>query len=175
MNKFRNYARLLAVMLIGLFIFSCNKDDLTNDLSENQVSETKVSLDLAKKVALNFTKDEAFIGKPDKKEFKVALRSTKKTKSFPFPGFEERAVDNVIELNGNSGQTSLYVIKFLPNGYIIVPSTKKEVPILAFSNNGTFDENDIPQGIQDWIKDRSQIVEFIETDNDIEISEDIQE
>jgi hypothetical protein len=61
MNKFRNYARLLALMLIGLFIFSCSDEDLINDLSENQVSETNVSLDLAKRVALNFTKDDAFI------------------------------------------------------------------------------------------------------------------
>jgi len=51
MNKFRNYARLLAVILFGLFIFSCNEDDLTNDLSESQISDTKVSLDLAKRAA----------------------------------------------------------------------------------------------------------------------------
>ena len=175
MNKFRNYARLLAVMLFGLFIFSCNEDDLTNDLSESQISETKVSLDLAKRAALNFTKDEAFIGKTDKEDLKIALRSTKNSKSLPFPGFEEREIEEVIELNGSSGHTSLYVVKFLPNGYIILPSTKKEVPILAFSNNGAFNQNDIPQGIQDWIENRSEVVEFLETDNDIEVSEDIQE
>jgi streptopain len=175
MNKFRNYARLLAVMLLGLFIFSCNEDDLTNDLSESQISETKVSLDLAKRAALNFTKDEAFIGKPDKEDLKIALRSTKNSKSLPFPGFEERKIEEVIELNGSSGHTSLYVVKFLPNGYIILPSTKKEVPILAFSNNGVFNQNDISQGIQDWIENRSEVVEFLETDNDIEVSEDIQE
>ncbi|WP_456376548.1 C10 family peptidase [Lutibacter sp.] len=175
MNKVSNHIRLLAVMLMGLFIFSCSNNDLTKDLSKNQVSKTKVSLDLAKKVALNFTKDEAFIGKTNKEGLKVAQRSTKNTKSLPFPGFEERKVDNVLELKGNSGQTSLYVIKFLPNGYIIVPSTKKEVPILAFSNNGTFDENDIPQGIEDWIGTRSEIVEFLETDENIDVSEDIEE
>lgn|GEM_PF-872979 len=175
MNKIQNYTKLLAILLIGLFIFSCNEDNLTNNLSENQISETKVSLDLAKRVALNFTKDEAFIGKPEKVNLKIALRSTKYTKSLPFPGFEEREVDNVIELKGNSGQTTLYVIKFFPNGYIIVPSTKKEVPILAFSNNGTFDENGIPQGVQNWIEDRNEIIEFLETNNDIEVSEDIQQ
>lgn len=175
MNKIRNYARFLAIILIGFFIFSCSEGDLTCDLSKNQVSETTVSFDLAKKVALNFTIDEAFIGKPDKEELNVVLGSTKNTKSLPFPGFEERKIDDVLELKGNSGQTSLYVVKFSPNGYIIVPSTKKEVPILAFSNNGTFNENDIPQGIQDWIEDRSEIVEYLETDMDIEASEDIQE
>jgi streptopain len=175
MNKFKNYARLLAVMLIGLFIISCNEDDLTNDLLDNQVNETKVSLDLAKQVALNFSKDEAFIKKTNQEDLKITLRSTKNAKSLPFPGFEEREVDEVLELKGSSGQTSLYVVKFLPNGYIIVPSTKKEVPILAFSNNGTFIENDIPQGIQDWINDRTEIVEFLEAEDEIEISEDIQE
>ena len=54
-------------------------------------------------------------------------------------------------------------------------STKKEVPILAFSNNGVFNQNDIPPGIQDWIENRSEIVEFLEDDNDIVVSEDIQE
>lgn len=58
--------RLLAVMLIGLFIFSCSRNDLTNDLSKNRVRETDVSLDLAKRVALNFTKDDAFIENPTK-------------------------------------------------------------------------------------------------------------
>lgn len=175
MNKFRNYARLLAVILFGLFIFSCNEDDLTNDLSESQISDTKVSLDLAKRAALNLTKDEAFIGKPDKEDLKIALRSTKTSKSLQFPGFEKQEIEEVIELNGSSEHTSLYVIKFLPNGYIIVSSTKKEVPILAFSNNGVFNKNNIPPGIQDWIENRSEIVEFLEDDNDIVVSEDIQE
>ena len=175
MNKTRNCARLLAVMLIGLFIFSCSEDDLTNDSMNNQISETNVSLDLAKQVALNFTKDEAFIGKPDKEDFKIALRSSKNAKSIPFHGFEEREVDEVLELKGNLGQTSLFVIKFSPNGYIIVPSTKKEVPILAFSNNGLFNENNIPQGIQDWINDRTSIVEQLKEDEETQVSEDVEE
>lgn len=174
MNKFRNYARLLALMLIGLFIFSCNEDDLTNDLSENQVSETKVSLDLAKRVALNFTKDEAFIGKPNKEDLKIALRSAKNSKLLPFPGFEEREIEEVIELNGSSENIKLFVINFTPNGYVIVPSTTKEVPILAFSENTKFDENNISPSLNEWINLRLESIEKLEN-NEIESAPNVEE
>jgi len=175
MKKQKIIPRLLAIMLIGLFIFSCSKDELTNDPLYNKITETNVSLNLAKKVALNFTKDEAFIGKPNKVNLKISLRSSKNVKSIPFPGFEEREVDTVLELKGNSGKTSLFVIKFSPNGYIIVPSTKKEVPILAFSNNGFFNEYNISNGIQDWINDRVSIVTMLEEDEETQVSEDVEE
>ncbi len=175
MRVFKDYyVQLLAILLIVLSIFSCSEDNLTNDLSENQVDKMVVSVDLAKKVALNFTKDEVFIGKPQREDLKIALRSIKKTKAFPFPELKKRKVNNIIELNGNSGKTSLYVINFSPSGYVIVPSTKKEVPILAFSNNSTFDKDNILQGIQNWIDHRSKIVEFLKNNN-VEASKNVKE
>ena len=175
MSKYKNYLKLLTVILIGLLIFSCSEYDLTDSSFKKEEGKTRVSLDLAKRVALNFTKDEAFIGKFEKGNLKVALRSTKNSKSVPFPGFEEREIDEVLEIDGSSGQTALYILKFLPNGYIIVSSTRKDVPILAFSNNGVFNENDIPLGIQDWINHRTKIIEQLEADDEIEVSEEIKE
>lgn len=174
MNKFRNYARLLAVMLIGLFIFSCNEDDLTNDLSKNQISETKVSLDLAKQVALNFSKDDAFLRDSIKQNLKINLRSNKQNKS-SFPGFEEKEIEEVIAFDNHLGNTSLFVVKFSPNGYVVVPSTTKETPILAFSNDGVFDQSNLPNGLLNWIKMRTEIVTELENDETYEIPEEITE
>ena len=46
---------------------------------------------------------------------------------------------------------------------------------MKIGDNGTFYENDIPQRMEDWKEDRNKIVEFLETDENIEVSEDIEE
>lgn len=56
-----------------------------------------------------------------------------------------------------------------------MPSTRKEVPILAFSDNGVFNENDIPKGLQDWIDYRTDIVDYLETNSNIEVAEEVKE
>lgn len=174
MNKFKKLVRIITVIIVGLSIFSCNDDDLINS-SINAKGNAVVTIDLAKKVALNFTKDEAFIGKPDKKGAEIALRASINSKSIPFSGFEEKEVNEIIELKGSLGETVLFVFKFLPDGFVIVPATKKETPILAFSNNEIFNYADIPQGIQDWINERTFIVEELQSNDDIPVSDEIEE
>lgn len=168
MNKTKNYAQLLAVMLISLFICSCNENDLTNDLSKNQVSETNVSLDLAKRVALNFTKDDAFIEKPTKNFLSYRKDYTAKS-TVPLPGFEEKNIDNIIIIPDEQGSPAMYVITFSPNGYIVISATKKESPILGFSNNSNFDFDNLPLGLAEWIVGRMDKIQTLKYTTDMEI------
>lgn len=173
MNKFRNYAWLLALMLIGLFIFSCSDEDLINDLSENQVSETNVSLDLAKRVALNFTKDDAFIEKPTKEFLSYRKGNTAKS-TIPLPGFEEKDIDNIIIIPDEQGSPAMYVVTFSPNGYIIISATKKESPILGFSSNSSFDFDNLPLGLAEWLVGRMDKIQTLKYSKDIEIPTEIE-
>ncbi len=173
MSKFNFYKRILALLLIGIVFISCGKDNLEDTYLNDQLS-TEVSVDLAKQVAFNFTKDEAFIGKPNKVNSKIPLRSSIKTKSISIPGFEKKKLKEVLKIYDNNDKVSLFVIKFLPNGYVIVPSTKKEIPILAFSNNGIFNENDMPLGLKNWIDSRISIIKNLKQDIKIKVSENTQ-
>jgi len=153
-------------------MFSCSEDVLQSELSNTRESNSKVSVDLAKQIALNFSNDDAFIRDSIKQNLNVKLRSNKKSKN-PLPGFEDLEIDEVVTFNDDVGQVALYVFKFLPRGYIIVPSTTKEIPILAFSNDGIFDQSNIPSGILDWIESRTKIVKGLENDEDYEVPTEI--
>jgi hypothetical protein len=167
--KFLSFALILTVGMI-LIIQGCQKENVE---SIDSISN-KVTLNYAKQIALNFTKDDAFIRDSLKQILKVELRSTKQNKN-PFPGFEEREIHEIITFNDDDGEIALYVIKFLPNGYVIVPSTTKETPILAFSNDGVFDEINIPEGVLDWINLRTKVVDGLIDDENYEVPSEITE
>ena len=123
MIKVKLTKRFLGIMLIGLIIFSCNKDELIEEVSFKR-QNTDVSVDLAQQVELNFSSDLAFLEKPKKVEQKL-FRSAN---SYPLKSIKE-----ILPVNDNSGKPALYVIQFEPTGFVIVSGSKKETPILAFS------------------------------------------
>ncbi len=47
------------------------------------------------------------------------------------------------------------------NGFIIVSGDDKAVPILGFSDEGTFDINNIPEGLQYWLDVYSQEMQYL--------------
>lgn len=175
MKRLKSLKSLWLLILVAIINLSCDKEEIFTNSQSLNLQNFEVSIDLAKRVALNFTKDEVFIGKPREERYKFSLRSSKNNNSIPFPGFEEKEVKEVMELKDHSGVTALFVINFIQNGYIIVPSTKKEVPILAFSNNGTFNQSNLPYGFKGWINNRIEIIEVLESNVDIGVSDEIKE
>lgn len=175
MKRLKTLKSLWLLILIGIIILSCDKEETFTDAPPLSLQTFEVSTDLAKSVALNFTKDEVFVGKPKEEKYKFSLRSSKDNNSIPFPGFEKKVIKEVLKLKGHSGVTALFVINFIQDGYIIVPSTKKEVPILAFSNKGTFNQYYLTHGIEGWIKQRIEIIEYLKSNVDIGVSDEIEE
>ncbi len=172
MKAYIEIRRLFIFLLIGIFLISCSQNELTGETINYQDDKTNVSLTLAKKVALNFSKDDAFIRDSIKQNLNIKLRSNKHTKN-SFPDLKEKEIDEVITFKNQLGTTALFVVKFLPNGYIIVPSTTKEAPILAFSNDGIFDQSNIPHGLLYWIQMRTEIITELENDDTYNIPEEI--
>lgn len=168
MKNIKKILKLFTIFLFSFTFFSCSQEELSKKNHVSKTSDFKVSLELARTVALNFSSDDAFIRDSIDQNLNVKLRSNR-TKSKAFPGFEEREIQEVVPFMGKNGQIALYVIKFSPNGYIIVPSTKKEIPILAFSNDGIFDQSNMPPGILAWLETRTEIVHELENDENYDV------
>ena len=54
---------------------------------------------------------------------------------------------------------SIYIVKYKPEGFIIISASRKESPILAYSEKSTFNENYEETGFSDWISVRKSRIE----------------
>jgi len=140
---------VLALLMALLVLVSCSKEERSNH-TPGQPDQADVSLQLAKKVARNFAHDQAFLHHPDPKALNRAdFRSSR--------GFDsEKEVKETTTIFGSDGLAAFYVIQMQPEGFVVVSATRREVPILAFSETGYF--NTTPQfiqscGLYDWIED----------------------
>ncbi|HBF18971.1 MAG: hypothetical protein CMI36_07600 [Owenweeksia sp.] len=140
---------VLALLMALLVLVSCSKEERSNH-TPGQPDQADVSLQLAKKVARNFAHDQAFLHHPDPKALNRAdFRSSR--------GFDsEKEVKETTTIFGSDGLAAFYVIQMQPEGFVVVSATRREVPILAFSETGYFNTN--PQfiqscGLYDWIED----------------------
>ncbi|MBR5638638.1 MAG: C10 family peptidase [Muribaculaceae bacterium] len=68
----------------------------------------------------------------------------------------------VLAAKSKSQDVDYYVFnKGKCNGYIIVSGDDKAAPILGFSDEGTFDFNNIPDGLQYWLEVYSQEMQYL--------------
>lgn len=68
----------------------------------------------------------------------------------------------VLEAKSNSLDVDYYVFnKGKCDGYIIVSGDDKAAPILGFSDEGTFDINNIPDGLQYWLEVYSHEMQYL--------------
>ena len=67
-------------------------------------------------------------------------------------------------------EPALYAINLDPDGFCIVAATKKTETILAYSDQGKFDINNLPIGLADWISEKIEIIQDIREDADITLS-----
>lgn len=68
----------------------------------------------------------------------------------------------VLEAKSKSQDVDYYVFnKGKCNGFIIVSGDDKAAPILGFSDEGTFDINNIPDGLQYWLEVYSQEMQYL--------------
>ncbi|WP_136468072.1 C10 family peptidase [Flagellimonas onchidii] len=161
MNRPIDYGWLLAI-IIGFTIISC-ENDYTNTSLENKTNEKNVSLDLAKQVALNFTKDKAFIKKPDKVSTNAdVLRSNQK--------LDKEIKEAYVVSQGD--EPAFYIILFEPNGFAFISATVKEEPVIAFSESAEFDFDNLPIGLNQWIDFQKQRIISIKN-SDIEVPQEL--
>lgn len=156
MNKIKIYARLLVVILMGLFIFSCNEDDSFDIKNQNDDIEIKsIDLEQAKQVAVNFYNEQVIIEKS---------RSSKK-KDLKF-----KKKENIYKITLDNKEKSLNdnfsILQFENGGYVIVSNTERQTPILAFSTDGVFKTDEDFQNnlaLQEWFINQSEEIEYLKT------------
>lgn len=148
---------------IFVLLFSCQKEEVTIETNPNQNSSTsdEVSMSLASEVALNFSNGAKFNNQT------LSLKSTSTNSNF-----EDREIDEVIVAPSEDGTPSLYIINFIPQGYVIISGTQKESPILGYSDNSVFKLDSIPITIAFWLADRMDKIQVLK-DVDVVVADSI--
>ena len=146
MNKIIISALILISMLI-IIGQSCKKDVIESKY-EYQPSKTDVSLEIAKKVALNYAHDF----------FREESKSMDPSEYRAVDFKPKRRIHDVSIIKSTKGAPLLYAIN-LEEGFVVVSATKKISPILAFSKTGKFDLDEIcklPIGLNLWIDEQKE-------------------
>ncbi|MCB0428513.1 MAG: C10 family peptidase [Flavobacteriales bacterium] len=134
---------------VGLVMASCKKDAIVKKEKDIRKS-MEVSTETALQVARDFSYQAAFLNDPS-----VTAKQPHTMGATTFASGKK--LKKAFAINDTHGQAALYVINLDPAGFIVVSGSKKEVPILAFSEKGTFayDPVNPPSfGITDWVQER---------------------
>ncbi|NOQ27889.1 MAG: hypothetical protein GQ564_21210 [Bacteroidales bacterium] len=136
MGSLKQTKRYLFLMLIALFIFSCNEDEEI-DLNKSIIqSENFVGIENAKEIGSVF-------------DFSVNNNTAKSS----FEKHKNKKIASINEITDNSDESICYVINYENGGFVIISADKRVYPILAYSesNTFTFDSDNYPQGLVNWI------------------------
>jgi len=153
-NKLINGTKLLIVTAL-LFFNSCSNEEYDGELNSSQnliTNGIEITEDIAKEVALNFYnityKSRGDLLKSKNKTLRVT--STETIKDF-------------------NNQTGIYIVNIEPNGYVLVTSNSKNVPIAAHSETGIFELNEnSPSALKMWIAENIAFNDILESREAIE-------
>jgi hypothetical protein len=143
----------LLLLVATVFFFSCEKEETLefNTESLENVLESEAEL-----VAINF------INANDPNQ-QLKSKST-----------EKKEIEEVLIIPDENNEPALYVVNFKSKGFVIIPGTKKETPVLAYSETSSFDVSNAPPGVQQWIIARKKKIKALK-DKDVIVLDDIEE
>ena len=151
------------------FFFSCSENELKIDLTPPDTNETDVSVELATTAAQNFSHFTAFLNNPGESDLKSSQFISSNFKS-------DRKIKKTLTITCEDELPAFYVVQFEPEGYVIVAASKKESPILAFSETGHFEYNpNIPSGLTHWMEIRKKRIRELRSNPSVEVSNNIKE
>ena len=137
MGKITNYFLTSILLSFSFLWISCNE----NENSELEWNETNLS---EEKEITDPVKVNSF-------EIQRIISGYLKENGRP----QARANEISISTIGTKDEETLYVVNFLPdNGFLVLSSSKNCYPILAHSEKGRFDIENIEGGLSDW-KDKA--------------------
>lgn len=131
--------------ILGSFLLTaCSQSD---EFANNQTPlSQEVSL---RHVSINEARNFVNVLSEDLFQRENSLRST----------LQEDKVISSIEPVIQGSDTVMYIINYAEHkGYLIISGDKGSSPILAFSDNGTFDLNDLNGGVEDWVNSGKQTI-----------------
>ncbi len=165
MNILKYRKPFLVLVVLGFLLCSCEKREFSETVSVNNI-DMEVSAELAGQVALNFSGGKSFVKKLSESKLKSAPNQV---------GFERKRVKEVIPITDNAGSPLMYVVNLIPNGYIVVSGTKKETPILGYSESSVFGFDKISEGMVVWMIDRMNKIDMLKHSDNIVVSKEVKE
>lgn len=168
MDKLKQTRQFITVILIGLSLFSCHREEEEKSRSTSQ-AVTDVSIELATNVAKNFAYDQVF------------LQNTNNLKNCSFRSsnfISDKEIRNVLTIRIDDKTPAFYVVQFEPEGFIAVSGTKKETPILAYSESGYFEYNYLlveSNGLNEWVETRKEKIKSLIRNPLIGVADSIEE
>ena len=149
MNKLKNYRRLLALLLIGLLIYSCSED--VNDTLTSESDQNFISEKFVKDVSNNFLfKNEKY----------NSLKKLKVT-------YTNKSVKELVPIKNEKSETVFYIINYNGGGFVMLAADNRTLPILAYSetNNFSLNEESYPSGLVKWLTDTKKGIELVREKN----------
>ena len=125
----------LSLLIVAILINGCGKSKFTgiNNLPKDYVNDI-VPQDVAKKIAENF----------DRNSLNKSAGTKSVSRSLP--------VVESFTLSDSLGQPAIYVFNYIKDsGFILVSADYKQMPVLAFVDNGNLHEGAIPGGMLLWL------------------------
>lgn len=147
----KTFIKLTTLSLLSLLIFcltSCKKDStLTN---ENSSAQNFVPQSFAKTMAEKF-KPDLFLNKTN------ANKNATQTFSA-----SDHTITSELIFNDHTGTPAFYLFNYADNkGFLFVSADWRMSPVLAYIDNGTFDKNKLPEGLQDWLNRTTENTEVL--------------
>ena len=156
----RQSLRILPVIvLITLFALSCNKpEQLINSNSDNNCC---ANLKIGGGYELSAAEVDTF-----------ALNYF----TSHFSNNPNITIDSIIDFSIPITDKQLYLVRFLPSGFVLMSDDKRNIPILAFSDLDEFhfeSFDELPTGVKEWISESLLINNELETDSVLRALNDI--
>jgi len=134
--------QIFVLLTVAVIVISCKKETIEIK-KENKECVTKAE---AERVANIF-----------------ANSNTTGLKMRKSGSFEMKSIDKIYVISDNN-EPSIYIVNFKPQGFVIISATKREIPILGFSESSYIDLEYESLGFQEWIKLRKEKIRALKKD-----------
>lgn len=144
MNMFKLQSKISILLLTAFLMFSCNDDLLNEDVDPNFKQEE-----------LEITEDENFVSSDQ--ALKIAEKFLHKEVGVETKALAGAKVESVIKQKNNT--PAMYVVNYPEGGFVIVGATKSYFPILAYSDENSFDmETALTSGASVWLEETKEAI-----------------
>lgn len=141
----------LVYLFIYLFLFSCDRNN-NETISSVKSEEHFVSKTLIEGILKNSTYKKIF-AKP------IKIEKTRR--------LIDKQINTIQAINDSKGIVVYYIVNYLGGGYVIFSADDRVTPILAFSENNTFDYDTAKtnNGIGLWLNEQMSAIEYVRDEN----------
>ncbi len=151
---------LLTLFLSVLICNSCTKEEQIIVESHTNDDEFDISLELASSLAQEIAQRNGLVNLSNN----VTLKSGE---------LDQKEINDVLTYSDEKGIPLLYVVSYDPEGFAIIPATKKEVPLLAYSENSSFNADNLNNGVLIWLNSKKEKIKKLKEDTTSTIDDNV--